>query len=82
MEKIAKMAKIEVSDSEKLKSDIESVIKMAEVLKDIEFEKALPDEEGFLREDEIKPSFERSEMLDNAPMKKDGHIIVPKTVGE
>lgn len=81
MDKLAKMAKLKTKDAEKFQNDIANVIKMAEDLNEIGIEADMA-EEGVLREDEIKESFEKEEMLKNASVKKDGYIIVPKIVGE
>lgn len=32
------------------------------------------------KDDEVKPSYEREEMLKNAPIKSDGFIIVPRII--
>ena len=35
---------------------------------------------NILREDEVQPSFDRDELLKNAPMSEDGAFLVPKAV--
>lgn len=79
---MAKLAKLDVKGTENLKSDIDEIIQMAEVLKNIEVKDYIPEEKGILRRDAIEPSFEREDILRNASKTADGFIIVPKVVGE
>lgn len=77
MEKLASLAKLDIDNESNLIKDIEDVIKMAGELKDVDCE--LSDEDAVieLRCDSIKESFEREQMLENAPCKDEGYIIVP-----
>lgn len=80
MERLAKMAMLEVSDAEKAWADIETVLNIAEILNEADTGEDAALMRGEPREDEIVAGEEG--MLENAPVVKDGYIIVPKVVGE
>lgn len=81
MEKLAKLAMLDIKCGEGLMQDIESVLKMTEVLSEVKAEECEKHAGRRFREDEVKPSFDREELLSNAPCVEDGFVIVPKVVG-
>lgn len=71
MEKLAKMAMLDISDVQKVWKDIGKMLEAAEILKEIDAVDKLPKGTGILRPDEVEASDS-----------KGGYIIVPKVVGE
>ncbi len=70
------------SEAEKLEKEMSDIIGMVENMPDIKGSDLQPDPNNrmILREDEIKPSFSRTEMLKNVPCSQAGCIVVPKVV--
>ena len=81
---IAKLAHLSVSDEEvpALEKEMGDILEMVENLPPLESKQALIDVNNTmqLREDEVVPSYPRSEMLKNVPQTAAGCIVVPKTV--
>ncbi len=84
---VAKLAKLTLSEdeTEKLRSDMENIIEFANTLNELDTEKVVPTAHArpmcnAFREDEVKPSYARDEILKNAPMSEDGGFAVPKVV--
>lgn len=84
---LAKLSKLKFSDVEleKFTSDISNIVEFANQLDKINVDEVKPtahilDLKNVLRKDEIKPSFNREEMLKNAPSKDAGCISVPKVM--
>ena len=81
---IAKLAKLSIPDDkvEKFQKEMSGIIDMVEQLPDISLDGALLDPEDTmeLREDEVKPSSPRDEMLANAPRTPAGCLLIPKVV--
>lgn len=81
---IAKLSRLHVEEQEipKLKKEMSGIVSMVEHLPDFEnTELAIdPNDQMKLREDEIKPSSSREEMLRNAPQTEAGCFVVPKIV--
>lgn len=73
MEKLAKLAALSCLDAENAKNDIEKILEMAEILREVDNEEYASDGQGILRNDE--------ECECDAPI-IEGYIIVPKVVGE
>ena len=73
MKKTAQNAMLDTRDAERLKGDIESLIKIADTLNEIACEEAMPCNAGQLREDEAKES---------VTALSGRYILVPKVVGE
>ncbi|MBR5535718.1 MAG: hypothetical protein IKU60_03625 [Clostridia bacterium] len=72
MEKLAKMAMLDVKDAHNAKRDIEKMVRMAEILTELDPYEAIEEERaGALRPDEVKDKSLTWEK-----------IIVPKVVGE
>ncbi len=84
---VASLARLKFSesDAEKLTENMASIIEFADMLGELDTEgvvptaHAIPMQNAF-REDEIKPSFERHEILKNAPDFDEEGFIVPKVV--
>ena len=80
----AKLAKLSIPDDkvDKLQKEMSGIIDMVEQLPDISLDGALLDPEDTmeLREDEVKPSSPRDEMLANAPRTAAGCLLIPKVV--
>jgi len=84
---IAELAKLEVTDEEcgKLTGEMQSIVDFADQLNKIDTDQIDSMEHitrnvNVLRDDVIKPSFDRDEMLKNAPQKYAGCYKVPKIV--
>lgn len=80
---IAKLAKLEISaeDSAKWQSEMEEMVRMAGELPELCGNEPLSGRIMPLREDEVRDcGISRDDMLKNAPLSRDGHICVPKTV--
>ena len=81
---IAKLAKLSIPDDkvEKFQKEMSGIIDMVEQLPDISLDGALLDPEDTmeLREDEVKHSSPRDEMLANAPRTAAGCLLIPKVV--
>jgi aspartyl-tRNA(Asn)/glutamyl-tRNA(Gln) amidotransferase subunit C len=81
---IAKLARLHVDESEieKLRTQMSGIVAMVENLPDFESEslELNANEAMALREDEVRRSFPRGEILANAPQTEAGCIVVPKTV--
>lgn len=84
---VAALARLKFSDEDakKLEADMEGLINFADTLSELETEgvvptaHAIPMQNAF-RPDEVKPSFERKEILKNAPDFDEEGFIVPKVV--
>lgn len=81
---IAKLARLHVDDTEaqKLQAQMGGIIDMVENLPD--FEKTElplnPADKMELRQDEVRPSTPRDDLLRSAPQTEAGCIVVPKVV--
>ncbi|MBO5929702.1 MAG: Asp-tRNA(Asn)/Glu-tRNA(Gln) amidotransferase subunit GatC [Clostridia bacterium] len=84
---VASLARLKFSDAdaEKLEADMAEIINFADTLSELDTKDivptahAIPMQNAF-REDEIKPSFDRREILKNAPDFDEEGFIVPKVV--
>ena len=84
---IAGLARLKFNDEEvqKLTKDLGSIVEFAETLNEINVEGITPtahilDIKNVFRKDELKESYNREELLKNAPSKDAGCISVPKVV--
>jgi aspartyl-tRNA(Asn)/glutamyl-tRNA(Gln) amidotransferase subunit C len=81
---IAKLSRLHVEENEieKFEKDMQSIVGMVENLPEFkETRLGLKAEDAMiLREDEIKPSISRKDVLRNAPQTEAGCIVVPKIV--
>jgi aspartyl-tRNA(Asn)/glutamyl-tRNA(Gln) amidotransferase subunit C len=82
--RIAELAKLSIPDDkvDKFKSDITDMIKLVENLPDLPTDGSLidPNDVMELREDIVKPSWPRDEILKNAPSTRAGCLLIPKVV--
>ena len=86
MEYVGILAKLELSDEEKeaAKKDMESMLDYIDKLNELDTSNVEPMSHVFpvnnvFREDVVTNGDDREEMLANAPQKKDGTYMVPKT---
>ena len=82
---VAELARLSLTDEEMEALNMEGVIAFADALSalslaDVEPTNHVTDEYNVLREDTVKPSYEREDILKNAPSKERGCILVPKVV--
>ena len=87
IEKVAKLAPLELSEEEKntFGNQLEQILTYMEQLNRIDTtgveptSHAIPIQNAF-REDEAKPSYSREEVLGIAPEEGDGHFKVPRII--
>ncbi len=87
VEHIAKLSRLEFSDEEleKYTTDLANIVDFANSLASINVEGVMPTNhileiKNVFRKDEVRPSYEREEILKNAPTKAGGCVSVPKVV--
>ena len=87
LEYAARLAKIELTEEEKKQEikDMQSIVSYMEILNtldtsEIEATSHIYPIKNVFREDIVTASYNREEILSNAPEKKDGCYKVPKTV--
>ena len=87
VKKIARLAKLEFKDEEleKFTFQMNEILNYMEQLGEINTDDIEPlyhviEPGNVLRNDEVKPSYLREEILKNAPVKSDGFIIVPRVI--
>lgn len=87
MEYVGILAKLELSNEEKIKAkeEMEKMLNYIDVLSELDTEGIEPMSHTFplsnvFREDIVKNGDDRDAILSNAPQKKDGSFEVPKTV--
>lgn len=83
---IAKLSRLHIEEAEipKLKAEMSGIVSLVEHLPSFENTELPIDAKDRmdLREDEIKPSSPREDMLRNAPQTEAGCFVVPQTVSE
>lgn len=84
---IAKLSKLELTEQEleKYTNELSSIVDFANELSNIDVEGIKPtahilDIKNVFRKDEVQPSYDREEILKNAPSKDAGCVSVPKVV--
>ena len=84
---VANLAKLYVdeAEAEKLTGEMESIINFADMLEEIDTNSIAPTNhamkvQNVFREDIVKPSYDRKDILDNAPSQEGGCYSVPKVV--
>ncbi|HEX3020814.1 MAG TPA: Asp-tRNA(Asn)/Glu-tRNA(Gln) amidotransferase subunit GatC [Lachnospiraceae bacterium] len=84
---VAALAKLELSpeEEERAKKDLDSILGYMDIMNDIDTTNVEPMSHAFplknvFRDDVITNGPDRDNLLSNAPVKKDGCFIVPKTV--
>lgn len=75
---------IEGEEKEKARADMEKMLDYVDKLAELDTSEAEPlvqviDLENVFREDEVTNGDDRDNMLANAPQKKDGQYVVPRT---
>ena len=87
IENVSILAKLELSETEReqAKKDMGSMLAYIDKLKELDTSGAEPlphifPAENVFREDEVVNGDEHEKMLGNAPAKKEGCFLVPKTV--
>lgn len=87
IEHVANLARLNLSAQEKemLTHQMRDIIHYVDKLSELDTENIEPTAHvlplvNVLREDEVKPSFERDKILSNAPTKQNGCFKVPKVV--
>ncbi len=87
IEKVARLARLELSEEEKktLGNQLEQILTYMEQLNHIDTagveptSHAIPIQNAF-REDEVRPSYGREDVLGIAPEEEDGHFKVPRII--
>lgn len=84
---VAELSRIKLDDeqAEKMKKEIGEVVKYMEVLNTLDTTGIEPishvfDVHNVLRKDEVANSYDREELLKNAPQHTEESVVVPKTV--
>ena len=87
IEYVAKLAKLKLSDEEKdkLVSQMADIVEFANNISKLDTDGVKPtnhilDVSNAFREDEVKPSYNREDILKNAPVKEAGCIVVPSII--
>lgn len=84
---VAELSRIKLSeqDAENMQNDLGAIVNYMEILNQLETDSVEPLSHIFnitnvMREDEVKESYDRAEILKNAPERTDETVVVPKTV--
>ena len=84
---VAALAKLQLTEEEKdrAKIDLGNILGYMDTMKELDTEGIEPMSHAFplrnvFREDEVLNGDDRENLLKNAPVKKDGCFVVPKTV--
>jgi aspartyl-tRNA(Asn)/glutamyl-tRNA(Gln) amidotransferase subunit C len=87
VERIAKLARIGLSPAEtaKMSEELGRILEFVEQLQAVDIEGIAPTDqvtglEDVWREDVVKPSLPREQLLANAPAQKDGYIVVKRVL--
>jgi len=87
IEKVARLARLELSEDEKetFENQMEQILTYMEQLNRIDTTGVEPTSHAIpvynvFRDDEVKPSFPREEVLAIAPEEEDGHFKVPRII--
>ncbi|MBQ6998831.1 MAG: Asp-tRNA(Asn)/Glu-tRNA(Gln) amidotransferase subunit GatC [Clostridia bacterium] len=82
---VAELARLKLTDEEVKSLNMEAVIEFADKLSELDAEQIAPtnhvsDIYNVFREDVEVPSYDRDDILKNAPAKARGCVLVPKVV--
>ena len=82
---VASLARLKLTDEEVKSLNMEAVIEFADKLSELDASDTAPtnhisDIYNVFREDEVVESFDRDDILKNAPQKARGCVLVPKVV--
>lgn len=87
IEYVARLAKLTLSDEEKemLTNQMDGIVEMANKISGLDTTGVNPtnhilDIKNVFREDEVKDSYSREDILKNAPAKEAGCLVVPNVV--
>lgn len=87
IEKVARLARIKLSEEEKVifGNQLEQVLNYMEQLNQLDTKAVEPTSHAIpifniFREDEVRPSVSREEVLGIAPSQEDGHFRVPRII--
>ena len=87
IEKVARLARIELSQDEKkiFGAQLEQILNYMEQLNEVDTTGVEPTSHAIalynvFREDEVRPSFQRGEVLGISPEEEDGHFRVPRII--
>ena len=89
VERVAKLARLEFTpqEMEKLAGEMNEILQYMEKLNELDTENVEPlsqviERSNVFRDDVVKPSYPREEMLKNAPAHNDEFFKVPKVIGD
>lgn len=89
VEHVARLARLEFTEEEKVKlvHQLNDILKYMEKLNKLDTSNVEPlsqviELSNVMRDDEVKPSLPRAEVLKNAPEKNEQFFKVPKVIGE
>ena len=84
---VAELSRIKLSeqDAENMQNDLGAIVNYMEILNKLDTEGVEPISHIFnitnvMREDKVVESYDRAEILKNAPERTDETVVVPKTV--
>lgn len=87
VKRVAELSKIRLDETstKKMQQELVGIVEYMEILNKLDTKGVEPlshavELKNVLREDEVKPSYSREEILKNAPQRSDDAFIVPKTV--
>lgn len=87
VEYVAELSRIKLDErsTEKMQKELGAIVDYMEILNQLDTENVEPLSHVFsitnvMREDDVKPSYDRADILQNAPEHTDETFIVPKTV--
>ena len=87
VERVAELSKIKLDEASvsKMQEELGCIVEYMEILNKLDTDGVEPlshaiELKNVLREDEVKPSYSREEILKNAPEHSNDAFIVPKTV--
>lgn len=86
---VANLVRLGISEEEAqtFSGQFSSIIDYFNMLNEVDTENVIPasdiaNAENVLREDEVKPSMDREEFLNNVPQSERGYVKVPTVLGE
>ena len=89
VEKVAKLARLEITDAEKaaFSEQLSSILTYVEQLEDLDTEGIEPtatvlDQINVFRDDTVRPSLPADQALANAPEQSEGYFVVPRILEE
>lgn len=87
VKKVARLSKLALSPEEEqaMEGELSAIIAFADQLAEIDTAGVLPTAhvipmQNVLRKDEVQPSMQREQLLENAPSAQDGYLMVPQVI--